>query len=114
MNTPAAKIATMPHANRSKKEMPTAVWPRPEEVKAAREEAGLTQTQAASLVHTGWQTWAKWEAEATSDSARRMHPATWELFNVKLQIIKLLAKGTLSEADVRKMKVYLPPVPREI
>jgi putative transcriptional regulator len=91
--------------------MSPSVWPRPEEVRMAREEAGLTQTQAAELVHTGWQTWAKWETDATSDSARRMHPATWELFQVKLEIIKMLASGKLSAADVRKMKIYLPPTP---
>lgn len=106
----AAKIATMPHPNRSKKEMSPSIWPRPEEVRLAREDAGLTQEQAAALVHTGGQTWVKWEREATSDSARRMHPSTWELFQVKLEIIKMLETGKLDASDVRKMKIYLPPV----
>ncbi len=52
--------------------------PSPLEIKAARESAELTQTAAASLLHTTCRTWQQWEA-----GDRRMHPAFWELFQLK-------------------------------
>lgn len=48
------------------------------EIKALRETSGLSQTAAASLLHTTCRTWQQWEA-----GDRRMHPAFWELFNIK-------------------------------
>lgn len=53
--------------------------PTPEEVKAARESAGLSQSQAAALVHRAhYQRWHEWE------SGRRNMPLdTWELFLIK-------------------------------
>lgn len=62
------------HPNRSRGGAP-ARNPAPGEVRAAREAAGLTQTQAGVLVHAGCRTWQQWEA-----GERRMHPAFWELF----------------------------------
>ena len=56
--------------------------PTPAEVRAAREAAGLTQTQAAALVHATARNWQQWEQEAGSN-ARRMHPGLWELFRLK-------------------------------
>jgi DNA-binding transcriptional regulator YiaG len=52
--------------------------PSPEEVRATREAAGLSQTAAGALVHTTCRTWQQWEA-----GDRRMHPAFWELFRIK-------------------------------
>jgi len=52
--------------------------PRPAEIVAAREAAGVTQTQAGALLHTSCRVWQQWEA-----GARRMHPAFFELFNIK-------------------------------
>lgn len=52
--------------------------PRPEAVRAARQAAGLTQTQAAELVHGTLRAWQEWEA-----GNRRMHPGLWELFAIK-------------------------------
>lgn len=52
--------------------------PAPEEIKAARAAAGLTQTQAAAVVYSSIKAWQTWE-----DGTRRMHPGLWELFNVK-------------------------------
>ncbi len=53
--------------------------PTPEDIKAAREVAGLTIAQAATTVHaasyTVWQMWEK--------GRRKMHPAFWELFLIK-------------------------------
>lgn len=57
--------------------------PTPEEIRAAREAAGLSQTAAAALVHTTCRTWQQWEAEVGTPSNRRMHPAFWELFRIK-------------------------------
>lgn len=52
--------------------------PTPEQIKEARRKVGLTQTQAGALVHTTVRTWQQWEA-----GDRRMHPAFWELFQIK-------------------------------
>lgn len=52
--------------------------PNPNEIKKARTAAGLTQTQAAKLVHVVLSSWQRWEA-----GERKMHPAYWELFLIK-------------------------------
>lgn len=52
--------------------------PTPEQIKEARQKAGLTQTQAGALVHTTCRVWQQWEA-----GDRNMHPAFWELFTTK-------------------------------
>ncbi len=57
--------------------------PSPAEVRAAREAAGLTQTQAAALVHSTDRNWRMWEDDTGGPSARRMHPGLWELFQLK-------------------------------
>jgi DNA-binding transcriptional regulator YiaG len=54
--------------------------PVPENIRAARQAAGLTQTAAGALLHTTCRTWQKWEA-----GDRQMHPAMWELFCIKCQ-----------------------------
>ena len=56
-----------------------AINPAPVEIKAARKKAGLSQTAAAELVHSGLRTWQQWEA-----GDRRMHPGLWELFRLKI------------------------------
>lgn len=52
--------------------------PSPDEIRAAREAAGLTQAQAGALVHSALRSWQRWE-----EGAREMHPAFWELFRIK-------------------------------
>ena len=52
-------------------------------VRTARESAGLTQTQAASLVHGSLRAWQQWEA-----GDRRMHAGLWELFRLKVTLIE--------------------------
>ena len=52
--------------------------PSPAEIRQARELAGLSQAQAAALVHAGLRSWQHWEA-----GDRVMHPAFWELFQIK-------------------------------
>lgn len=65
------------HPNRSRAS--PARNPSPAEVREAREGAGLTQTQAAELVHVSLRNWQQWEG-----AERKMHPAFWELFRLKL------------------------------
>lgn len=59
--------------------------PKPSEVRQARESAGLSQTDAAQLVHSALRSWQQWEAEPENASHRKMHPALWELFNMKIK-----------------------------
>lgn len=60
--------------------------PSPGEVRAAREAARLTQTQAAALVYASLRNWQQWEQAEGASSARRMHPAIWELFRIKSEL----------------------------
>ncbi|MGZ8317472.1 MAG: helix-turn-helix domain-containing protein [Telluria sp.] len=53
--------------------------PSPEQMLAARTACGLTQEQAAQLVHRGGRNrWNEWEA-----GSRHMKADTWELFLLK-------------------------------
>ena len=54
--------------------------PTPDQIRQARELAGLSQTQAAALVHAGLRSWQHWEA-----GDRVMNPAIWELFLIKIR-----------------------------
>lgn len=47
-------------------------------MRQTREEAGLTQTEAAGMVYVELRAWQHWEA-----GTRPMHPAFWELFRLK-------------------------------
>lgn len=67
------------HPNRSKRNPSAARNPKPAEIRAAREAAGLTQTEAAELVYCHINTWQQWESDEPG-TARRMHPAFWDLF----------------------------------
>ena len=52
--------------------------PTPSEILAARQAAGLTQTQAAGLVGVKLRAWQYWEA-----GERTMPASAWELFQIK-------------------------------
>ena len=52
--------------------------PAPADIRAALKAAGLTQTEAARLVHGTLRAWQEWEA-----GNRQMHPGLWELFALK-------------------------------
>lgn len=52
--------------------------PLPEEITAARARAGLTQAEAAAVVHSIPRSWQRWES-----GERSMHPAFFELFKIK-------------------------------
>lgn len=56
--------------------------PSPEEVTRTRINQGLSVSQACVLVHTTPRTWQQWER-----GDRRMHPAFWELFSIKLKSV---------------------------
>lgn len=51
------------------------------QVKDGRAKAGLTQTQAANVVHATHRAWQRWEA-----GDRAMSAADWELFQLKTGI----------------------------
>ena len=57
--------------------------PSAKQIREAREKAGLTQTQAAELIYKKLRAWQQWETES-GPSARKMDPAFWELFQIKL------------------------------
>lgn len=60
-----------------KREFPN---PSPADIRAARKAAGMTQPVAGALLHSSSRAWQQWEA-----GDRRMHPALWELFTMKLE-----------------------------
>ena len=66
------------HPNRSRRHRSPAANPTPAEISAARENLGLTQQEAAALLHISLRAWQRYEA-----GERRMHPALWELFLLK-------------------------------
>lgn len=56
--------------------------PTKEEIIAERLAAGLTQTQAAALVHRAYLSWLRWEAGGPIDMA------CWELFLIKTKRLR--------------------------
>jgi len=56
----------------------------PSEIRKIREDAGISQADAAKLVHSSLRAWQNWEAEIGSPENRRMHPSTRDLFMIKL------------------------------
>jgi len=61
-------------ANRSRAKIP-ASNPGKEEIRLARINAGLTQTNAAEIIYSGIRAWQKWES-----GEHKMHPGLFELF----------------------------------
>ena len=57
--------------------------PSPEEIKQTRIDAGLTQTEAASLVHAQIRAWQRWES-----GERTISLDAWELFLMKVKEMK--------------------------
>lgn len=62
--------------------------PTPTEIRAAREAAGLTQTEAAHLICATLRAWQGWESPVGDQGHRRMHPGLWESFRRKIKIGK--------------------------
>lgn len=53
------------------------------EIRAAREGAGLSQTEAAALIDSALRSWQDWES-----GRRRMHPAFWRLFLIETHVVQ--------------------------
>jgi putative transcriptional regulator len=68
------------HPNRGK----NPVNPKPEQIAKARHRAGLTQKDAAELVHSSERAWQQWEG-----AQRTMPGAVWELFRLKTGELEL-------------------------
>lgn len=64
------------HPNRSGTNV--AANPSPKQIKVLRNSLNLSQTEAADILYCTLRGWQEWEA-----GNRRMHPAFWELFNIK-------------------------------
>lgn len=62
--------------------MPSEKNPDPDSIRAARGRTNLTQAQAAALIYSSMRAWQQWES-----GERRMHPAFWELFQLKTTTI---------------------------
>ena len=67
------------HPNRSRRSTAPGRNPTHAEIREAREKSGLTQTQAAQVIYCTLRAWQDWES-----GARRMHPAMWELWRIKV------------------------------
>jgi putative transcriptional regulator len=67
------------HPNRSRRKDAPGSTPSPDEIRAAREAAGLSRPDAARLIHATGRTWEKWEL-----GAQRMHPGLWALFQLRI------------------------------
>lgn len=64
--------------------------PSPRTILNARKKLGITQAQAAELLHCHYRTWEQWEA-----GKRKMHPAFWELWRIKVSGKGLPLNGTV-------------------
>ena len=53
--------------------------PTPQEVREARDRAGLSQAEAARKIISSKRSWEKWESLSTGE-IRRMHPGLFKLF----------------------------------
>lgn len=73
------------------------------EIKQLREKLGMTQSQAAELVHSSLRAWQQWES-----GERQMHPGIRELFIIKTQAKKResramsFAKPSITFRDLKK------------
>ena len=77
MNAKLGAVAKNQSPKRGNDRVPT-----PDEVRAARERAGLTQAEAAAKVLGSVRAWEKWESMDAAEN-RRMHPGLFQLFLIK-------------------------------
>lgn len=68
--------------------MKTKKPPTPDEIRAARKSAGLTQTKAAGLISGSLNAWQRYEAPLDAEYHRQMRVPIWELFQLKIQELK--------------------------
>ncbi len=62
-------------------------------IRAARERAGYTQTQAAQLVRSSMRAWQEWERGTNA-----MPPGLWELFAIKVLFQSFAHEDWLGQA----------------
>ena len=87
------------HPNRGQRRGPFAS-PTSEEVRAARQAAGLTQSEAAVKIRGTLRSWQRYEGVSGTPDHRRMHPGLFELFLIKTgQPLPEWLKRPTSEAD---------------
>ena len=90
----------MPHPNRSRRPDAPDRNPHWHEVRAAREAAGLTQSEAARAVFASLNGWQRWETDPEgSTDARRMPAAAWWLFRLRTGQATLADLPPLSGSD---------------
>ena len=87
------------HPNRGKKS--TSSNPAPIDIIVARKAAGMTQTAASDLVYSSCRSWQQWEA-----GDRRMHPAVWELFKIKVEEQKVISLKEKDD-DIKNLEILL-------
>src|SRR5258707_15854830 len=76
-------MSVLPSADMTLKQPP------PAQIRAERESAGLTQAQAAELVHAAsYRTWQNWEADEREPEHRKMGLAEWDLFLSKVKTLR--------------------------
>lgn len=64
----------------------------PREISCLRKSLNITQAEAAKVVHVSKRTWQQWEL-----GQRKMHPAFWELFEIKTK---------LKHTSIKMKKIY--------
>lgn len=76
------------HPNRSRREHASRfdINPTPEMLRAARQQLGLTEAEAAAVVYRRAQAWQDWES-----GTRRMGPGDWTLFRVRTRLLPVEA-----------------------
>ena len=95
------------HPNRG--EITAASNPSPAAIQAARLAAKLSRSEAAGLVVSSVRSWEKWES-----GERRMHPAIWELFQIKvamfgkiMDVLKPFVNRRCDDRTIEEMKAAL-------
>lgn len=98
------------HPNRTKP-VPEGT-PTPEEIKAARAAAGLTQREAAALIWYEEIAWKQWEG-----GTRRMHPCAWWAFNARASVLATTMPRKLAaqaRAEVAAEPAWVEPPLRDM
>lgn len=92
----------MPHGSRDRKRT-AAATPAPAEVRAARAAAKHDVKQAATVIYGTAKAWEEWETDAPG--ARRIHPAFFQLYQLKTgqvtleQVLDADAQRALKESE---------------
>jgi hypothetical protein len=86
----------MSHGNRSKNKPRAGREPSADELKRAREAAGLSREQAADLIYTSPRNWEAWEQ---ASNVRRMPASAFELFMLKSGQCRRLQNGRVELAN---------------